>query len=405
MRVRSKKTRIALIIGVSAVAILFGYQNCSEFSEQLVPEASTLPSTFAYEFRSDTFGFMSCDNMSIPDDSAYFTVRAGAIKNQAGLSYSSEFHQSSSAQGRAMTTSILTTAPYSDVRLQFSVRLRANPGGTPRGPASIPSSQLPYRLWDAFPLSSDPVLYEMYGRAPTNPLVTFPGTGVTHTKLIGQIVFNQYPLATTQTELSTTSYAVFGFQKAGDPYATTGLLGPTDLGEAGSGVYGSGYMPGFYYPTLFHNGQPVVVNHGSRILSSLSQINMRTGGYYSGESNWMCPVYAQYRVVPYEQAAAAGCDTTPPVPAAGTKERQAYNSAKALLNINNTNHWIVDQANRCAIRNTNAVPHPSGKSLCYANSANVGWGLDTNGNITCGGTTGKVCPHYFSVCASYLLPD
>jgi hypothetical protein len=396
----TKKVRIALSLGLLVASILLGFQNCMEMPEDAALESSKdIP--FPYEVKMDTVGYMSCTAMSTPEPNAYFTMRIGALRDGSGISYTQTFINDVSANnhGFGYAQELLTQAPYQDLRLQMSVRPRSDLTAEPIGVQGVPPSQSVFPLWDRALLSVDPLFSQIFTKTPAHPLISYSSARDGHIKLIGQITLNQSSTTDILNRLSTTGMPVISFQK-GDEYSYH-LLKKTDIGDLHTGIYGSGFYTAFSYPTLYKadgtNG--VYQAPGPKAIVQVIQENQANGN--RGNGQWSCPGYANYRIVPIEFAAQAGCNPNQGVPVSGSKEKMAYDDATALLNMNGP-YWIVDQTNHCAIRNTNLIPHPPGANTCYSDPSLVAWGLDSSGRLNCGGSTGKYCPEFFSICAPDL---
>ncbi len=397
--VRQNKFKATLGITVLASAIILGFQNCSP-----MPEMAQLPSEenlaaiapFPYDVDLDTFAYMSCSDREGLDKSTYFTIKMGALRPGSGVFLSSEFRSFADTYKLTQNkiTEILDDNTFSrDAKLQVSVRSKANLRGTPVGSGSLP--QRVGLVWSS--LSVPPLATNIADTDETIKVNVGPGG-----YLMSSVLLSAFYEEQIEDYIYTSGIPVIGFQ--GAFYKNVDerehrLVSPYDvLGVNINAIYGKGFLPQLASPR--YGGSRI--GHGKRVIGTLTV--QRVDGASSSPSVWSCVEQAEYRIVPYDERATAGCDINAAAPTGTTSnEAKAYAAAYALLIgsvPNGSARWKIDQGHRCIID----LQSSQVARQCYKTIADYGaliapiqWGTNPTTDV-CGGASGKQCPQYMSIC-------
>jgi len=368
------------------------YQNCAQAPQDETSKASSFSDKlpFGFKVKMDTIAYMSCsavDEQSI-NSRAYFTFRVGAYNpSTGGLAMSDEFrdytkYYNSTDRGRALGRA----ARNSNTLMSLSIRERKrlqSPWTSQTG--AIPGYDL------------DPFLPDLIAPEVTGPLAAAPDEntlvnyfpGAQDKRLIEaslRFFKGESDSRGVRSDLgSGKALLTVGFTQSADD-TTTELRGPSNFeGEAGgtlsqTSVYGVGYAVGFGTPARFTTAEPRVLS-----TTGLTEVNLLTDTAIT--SDWTCSATYQFMIVRPEDIAneKATCYTGVDR-AVNASQRTALSAIRRVLR---TEDWYVDLTNRCV------VPKSTG-DYCYGTE--MGNKEIDYYETACPSGTGRVCPHFVSVC-------
>ncbi len=375
----------------SLVGIAVVYQNCAPTPSGEAPWHSvSAPYSFAYEVQPDQIAYMSCSQVKAgADASAYFTLRMGAYRS-GGLRLSEEFSEKTSRMTVAQKEdSLILSEAHSDTRLQMAIRGESNlqqilvyGGGAKKGvhysPVFAPLGTISSSQW----------LVENEGKW-TRYLPGELGLG---DAMEGSVIFSETEsLANTMREHFRIGGGLLTWTFQEGLGSDNHFARAAEFG-AGTAVYGRGLHLEFKKPVASRFGSSSVhTNVPSRVLSAVTEVDLRNTSQPLEAKNWVCPEQLTYMVIRNPaQAAIEGCRMNPDPPTMSSELRIARNSLRV-------EDWYIDQKNGCIVSKKDRSSSPG--QDCYGyDTDGVHYNLAEDCSVD-GNPAGKgSCAHFVSIC-------
>lgn len=366
IKMRHLLTVTSLLAIVVSVPML--YQNCSQpLAERADASSVAQTAPFAYEARVDHFAYMSCSNMpSGYDTNAFFTFKAGAYNDGAGVKFNNAFVYEVRNLLQADKAAVLDLSPINkDVYMQMSVRQSSNLQ-TPFG-----INNMPYQANFVGSLSAPEIANELARVNGTSFTRTFPSGAKFEGR--AQMTTSESLADTIRQQVSVNgNYLSLNYSRITNPSEAIS----TPSGSTTS-VFGNGYKMAF----VLGHGQTSNFSGGTaRVMTNLSEYNLSnqslTGANWECNANWVLMI-----VKPSDITAGRVVCNTEPEPSPSPAQLEMYETIRKVLP---ATEWGLDLFRRCI------VPKKTGS--CYGNSTAL---VNYNGGACLSADT---CPHYVSIC-------
>lgn len=392
-----RKRLVVLICVLAAPILLISFQNCMETPQNTIASQTSrtkVTSPFAYSVKADRLGYMSCNSMGPNfDQRAYFTFRLGAVEGSSGLTFSDSYK--SYAKTNKLTSSQilkdLSAAKYNrDAAVFMSIRKSSEIAEKMiKGPSRNGTDTNSQHIWEGIDTGD-----VASGLIANYQKKLEPVRSSSAGNLYGSLSYNASTdnlVANLNFKGGESGFLSLAFRSAITVTENEAIVGLQDvLGkDAEPNAYGFGLAVETYQA---HKGPGTIVHSDNppRTLSSVIEKDFET----DARRDWSCPIDLQFKIVPIDQSALAGCANPNDAAALAPVNQAASNAlkyARELLNdLPQGNHWIIDPNNRC-------IFPASASGNCYEGVANpqIQWDQLKN----CGpGKPEGVCIHYFSVC-------
>lgn len=392
----NKGSKLKLIaICFVLLLMIVAFQNCSQPVQNdtgvsaLASEAAKID--FSYDASLDQIGYMSCSTMNpgTYDNSAYFTIRAGAYKG-AGLTLTDSFFNSMAKKAPEKMAELLTESPANtSTIMQLAVRTLDNYQSIETSGTSTPQEGQDYANLLSELGTSD--MNTALVNLPSGQRLRYLRDGGTPwgARMEGSLHFtaNAGLAEYLRNRLRNYSFLGLTFSQAptsGDmsnqPYLARS---PADVYEDTSIdvrkiVYGRGFKLRFGQPavTSLHSNFPQVA------LREVTEFDLRSSTNRNGLGTWSCPNSLQLRIVRGTDLSKPGANCRKiPDPATLSTE------LTIVRNILRPEDWWVDLENRCII------PKKPGPD-CYGDLKTVVYNLGES----CNTNADNVCTAYASIC-------
>jgi hypothetical protein len=412
-----KKASIA-VLTVLCLSMLIVFQNCG----------SDLPTNYfssqggsndLYTMKVDQLAYMSCaEQQDVANEQGmFFTFRAGAYGDTAGLSLSSSFLEKYKYKKNREVLSILEQDTIiGGSQIQFSVRKQSNLAqmfisngssdgvdgldydftfgilGSEELSASLLTTNSTRSGWLNY-WSPAGVNYDAYFQG----TMTFNNSESDANAVRNAMTAGGYVLTTAFGD--TTNAANIRF-----PDYTVDDDTTNDDSEVPSNVaFGVGLKLGFKQPTPLnwnYAGTPYI-SMPKRVLASVSEYDLSSPSRSKG--TWTCPTNLQFRVI-YPTDATLADNTGVGTPLCGVAEDPASPSAD-LLRVRNSlpsQDWYVDMAKKCIVPRRAAVGSCYGIDAGTKDTRRVNYKVTTACNPDIVNASADVCAHFVSICYKTL---
>lgn len=378
-----KSLALRHLIGGGVLCCLLVFQNCSTPGEEGDGSNSSLSSytdglPFAYKASLDTVSYMSCSRMkSSYEPRAFFTFRAGAYTNMAGLEVTPEFLAATKYYSlQAKRSAFGDSLANSNTRLQLALRSASNLQSVVVNGATQNGKSLGTMLSS---LSASPLVDHLVTMKEGEKKHYFP-SGSQDRLLASSLRFNDGDETAVAEEIrkvlrDNTALLALTFTDL-DVEDDAKARGPA--GVSADSAYGAGYQLQFGMPSGWMTSEP-------RVLSSVNEVTLQ--GFSNTGSSWSCPSSMQFKIVrPQDLASAGSCQTTVDYYTNET-QRLALDAIRRVLPVED---FYVDVVNRCVVPKSHLG---SEAQSCYGDRTGRG-----AINYTSSSCSGDSCPHFVSVC-------